>query len=119
NSVPVILRARKALPQLREKDDDDLRALLAGLSPNVRLTDNQYHFCIDHLETMEAAVSLIERVARMPRGLCPIDFSEGMGSSLRLINQASPLQYWPTYLLVLVHAHDGDPSAGLRMCVAK
>jgi hypothetical protein len=33
-----------------------------------------------------------------------------------LINKARLLQLWPTHLLVLVHAHEGNAAAGLDMC---
>src|SRR4051794_38522091 len=47
NNVPVILRARRALPRAgRWGDYDRRKALLAELSPHVRLTADQYGYCI-------------------------------------------------------------------------
>jgi hypothetical protein len=117
NSVPTILRARRALPKFSNDEQDRLKAMLAELSPQVRLSDEQYHYCIDQLESMERAVSLVQQVARMPRGHCPIQSDpNGISADLVLINKAPLLQFWPTQLLVLIHAHEGDATAGLQMC---
>jgi hypothetical protein len=117
NSVPVILRARRALPRLSNDDHDRLKAFLASLSPNIRLTDDQYRYCIDQLEAIENAVSLIRPVARMPRGTSPTPTSADGSGDLPLVNEARWLRHVPTHLLVLVSAHEGDAATGLRMCV--
>jgi hypothetical protein len=118
NNVPAILRAASAMPRLTNPEWIRLDAMLMSLSPQVRLTDEQYKFCIDELETMERAVSELESIARLPRGHCTIAHpGDGVSEQLILANEGGRLQLQPVYLLVLVNSQDGNLAAALRMCM--
>jgi hypothetical protein len=120
NNVPAIFAAKKAVSRARRfdvADFDRYKRMSAELSPNARLSDDQYGYCIDQLETIESAVPLVAEIARLPRGHCPITLSaDGMSDRLVLINESGLVENWPTHLLVLVHAQEGELGVALLMC---
>jgi hypothetical protein len=120
NNVRFILKARRSLPRFAGNEYyERMKPMLESLTPNIRLTDEQYRYCIDRLEEIESTVWPMELVARMPRGHCPLDLTPGLnGGHLPLINDARLPQVLPTALLVVVCTHEDDLHTALRMCHA-
>ena len=117
NSAILVEKTSRAVPNFGSGEYERLTEMLAGLSPQIRLNDEQDQYCIDELERMESVVWDLEKIAQMPRGHWEIE-NTGIGdASLPLVNAAARLRLRPIHLLVLVGAQEGNFSAGLRMCV--
>jgi hypothetical protein len=117
NNAHAIGRAAKKLLPFGEKYSRFV-ATMNGLAPNVRLDDDQYGYCINLLETMEATVWDLETIARLPCGHIAVDADRAANALLPLVNLAERLTPIPLYVLILVHGHEGNYANGLRMCTA-
>jgi hypothetical protein len=118
NSVPLILRTSAPIRPMKAAEYERLQRLFADLSPEVRLTDDQYHTVIDMLEELEPVASRLAALIRYPRGRCPIQYApDGFSGDLVIINETRKFRDRPLNLLILAHAHEGNPAAGVTACV--
>src|SRR5439155_3271982 len=83
NSAFLVRRARARLTRPDPDAYQRREQLLRGLTPNVRLSDEQYAGLIADLEEAEAGVGPALALARYPRGRHPIAYSpDGIGTLL-------------------------------------
>jgi hypothetical protein len=119
NSAILIARARARIPRRPPNGWARHDQLMHGLSPEVRLSEEQYAGMIDELENLEPAVGLALALARFPRGRHAIAIAPDVFSTL-LPNADDCGQVQARILdsLTLVLVHEGNFADAVDACRA-
>jgi hypothetical protein len=115
NAAAVIRRVRAMLPRSAPSTFHDRDQLLKSLSPEVRLTDEQYQALIDDLEEVERAIAPALRLAHYPHGRHPIAYEPtGFMTPLPHLDDTNFIHVRVLQTLLLVLVHEGDTTSFLR-----
>jgi hypothetical protein len=119
NSAIVIARARARIPRRSQSGWARHDELMHGLSPEVRLSSEQYDGMIDELEQVEAAIGPALALARYPRGRHPISIAPDVFSTLlRHFDDCGQVQTQVFDSLLPVLIHEGNFADALDVCRA-